>query len=152
MSDRPEEGQVYHGPRDPVTGERWVYVGRERARAHPQGQLGGVLYLIVLYLVALAGLRFYEFTQFGYAPLSLLASLVPMFGALGLYFRVPLAVALSVLLFAVSGYQLVTAIGGLSALGLLQLLASGAMAVYLLTSAKANLIYRHRYRSFKGPE
>jgi hypothetical protein len=46
----------------------------------------------------------------------------------------------------------VTGIGSLNALGLVQLLASGAIAVYLVTSARANLIYRHRYRSFKGPE
>ncbi|WP_438992365.1 hypothetical protein [Lentibacter sp.] len=152
MSDMPETGQFDYGARDPVTGERWVYVSREMAQAHPKGRLGAVLYAIVLYLVAVAGLRFYEFIQFGYAPLYLLLSVVPMLGALGLYFRVPFAIALIVLLFAISGYQLVTAIGSLSALGLVQLLASGAIAVYLVTSARANLIYRHRYRSFKGPE
>ena len=152
MKEMPETGQFDYGVRDPVTGERWVYVSREMAQAHPKGQVGAVLYVIVLYLVAVAGLRFYEFTQFGYAPFYLLSSLVPMLGALGLYFRVPFAVALIVLLFGISGYQLVTGIGSLNALGLVQLLASGAIAVYLVTSARANLIYRHRYRSFKGPE
>lgn len=152
MSQMPDEGKFDYGARDPVTGERWVYVSREMARAHPKGQLGAVLYVIVLYLVAVAALRFYEFTQLGYGPAYLLLSVVPMLGALGLYFRVPFAVVLIVLLFGMSGYQLITAIESLNAIGLVQLVASGAIAVYLLGSARANLIYRHRYRSLKGPK
>jgi hypothetical protein len=152
MSDMPDEGKFDYGARDPVTGERWVYVSREMAHAHPKGQLGAVLYLVVLYLVAVAAVRFYEFTQFGFAPLYLLLSVVPMLGALGLYFRLPLAVVLIVVVFVIAAYQLVTNIGNLNALGLLQVFALGAVVVYLLTSERANLIYRHRYRSFKGPE
>ena len=152
MSQMPDEGQFHYGPRDPVTGARWVTVSAAMARAHPKGGLNLPIYLIVLYLVALAAVRFYEFTQLGFGLSALVLSVVPMLGALGLYFRVPFAVVLIVLIFALSAYQLVTAIGSLNALGLLQVLAVGAMAVYLLGSERANLIYRHRYRSFKGPE
>lgn len=152
MNEMPENGKFEYGPRDPVTGERWVYVSREMAHAHPKGKLGPVLYMIVLYLVAVAGVRVYEFVQFGFEPLFLFLSILPMLAAVGLYFRIPFALVLVVLILGFGVIGLVTRIETLTIFGLGQLAVWMAILFYLLTDARANLIYRHRYRSLKGPD
>lgn len=148
----PEEGQFHYGPRDPVTGARWVTVSAAMARAHPGGRLNLPIFLIIAYLVAAAAGHFFSFVQSGFEPVFLLFSFLMSLAGLGLLLRVPLALVVVVIVFSMSAYSLVTGIGALNLVGLAQVLALGAMAVYLLGSARANLIYRHRYRSFKGPE
>lgn len=147
MDEFPEEGRFEAGRADPVTGERWVHVSREMAHAHPKGQLGPVLYGIVIALVAFSALRFYAFTVAG-SLADFGAALLYMLGALGLYLRAPFALFLVAALFAFSLMRLFVGIGGLNIVGLGVLLAQGAALVYLITSERANLIYRHRYRSY----
>lgn len=147
MDEFPEKGRFEAGRADPVTGERWVYVSREMAHAHPKGRLGPALYLIILALVALSGLRFYAFTMAG-SLADFGAALLLMLSALGLYLRAPVALFLVVALFAFSLMRLFVGIGALDITGLAFLFAQGAALVYLLTSERANLIYRHRYKSY----
>ncbi len=152
MSEMPKEAKFDYGARDVVTGARWVYVSREMARGHPKGGLSLPIYAIVLMLVGSAAIWFYEFVSYGFELGALLLSLVPMLAALGLMLQSPVAVTLVVIMFAMTAYNLITGIEFLNALGLLQLIALGSAVGYLLEGARPNLIYKHRYRSFKGPK
>lgn len=152
MAEMPEDGRFEYGPRDPVTGERWVYVSREMARAHPKGGLDWRLYAIIVYLVGVAAAWFVEFVFAGYALSLFMLSLLPMLAALGLVLRSPFALVLVVIIFAMGAFRMVTNIGAMNLVGLGQILMLGFFAVYLLTGERPNLIYRHRYRSVKGPK
>ncbi len=158
MAKLPEEGRFEYGRMDKTTGAQWVYVTPEMARGHPKGRLGATLWAIVAVFAAFGVLRIYAFVQTGNTIL-LVVALLQILTALMLAIRAPWAVGLA-------GVQMVLSLLGTitgdalrelayldqaeAFLTLGNLIFSGLTLFYLFEGDRPNLIYRHRFRSFRG--
>ncbi|NSX55877.1 hypothetical protein [Parasulfitobacter algicola] len=142
--DLPEGAE--RGQYDKETGAQWVNVTPEMARAHPLGKPGLLIYLIAAWfaLGAMGQLGFL-FTL-GFSFLFLALFFLYLLTAVALVLRAPVSV------------WLVTVSGGLQILLLMMsadivtvfLAAIHILIIfYILDGDRPNLIYRHRYRSFK---
>ncbi|GAA6187432.1 hypothetical protein [Litorivita sp. NS0012-18] len=154
MARIPEEGVFTQGKIDASTGARWIYVTPQMARAHPKGRLSLGLWLIVTYFIAVAALRIIELAQYEALPVGAAAVLVaiPLLCALLLALRAPWGAVLVIILSVLSVVGSLSRMGGADPIGLINTLVLIAVAVYLHEGDRPNLIYRHRYRSYKSKE
>ena len=160
MAKMPEEGRFEYGKMDKQTGAQWVHVTPEMARAHPQGRLNLALWLIVM-VFALIGFTFiYGFFVAG-GVTSLIQGLLALFTAITLAMRAPIAVMLAAAQIFLN--ILLQLLGGTlkdlsnmspeyGILTLVILIFSGLSLFYLIEGERPNLIYRHRFRSFRGKQ
>lgn len=148
----PEEGVFTPGGRDPVTGAQWIHVTPGMARNHPQGRLNLILWAIVGYYLAMAGLRVEQAVEWGGVPSGafVLATLMPLLCAAGLAFRVPWAVLIVTALSALSVLSNLSVIGAGNPAVVVEIIVTVLIILYLLEGDRPNLIYRHRYRSYRG--
>lgn len=155
MKGMPEEGRFVTGRRDPVSGQRWVHVSRAMVEAHPQGRLNLPLYAATLFFMGMAAWRLVLWTfVFGgfWMPLEVIVLLL---AAAAIFFRLPPGGWLGV---TACGMVLVDFATGMKGAwgGQLWALAEAVAAVvvgfYLLTGARPNFIYRHRFLSEAGEE
>ncbi|KAA0914735.1 hypothetical protein [Aquicoccus porphyridii] len=161
MGARLKPGEMRRGKRDRETGIAWVQVSREAAHGHPLGQLDWVMYLIIGFFLFAGLTRGWMVAGQG-AGMALVLGVValPLVTALLLWMRAALARVLVVGtgLFALFGILSRgfdgTADAGLAAslwvLG--ELIAILAITVYLWEGDRPNMIYAHRFRSYRDAE
>ncbi len=140
-------------------GRHWVYVTANQAAGHPKGRPGIVIYAIAVWFAAIGAFE---------AAILLTNG---MFGLVGGIFTVLLLVA-AVLLITRSpwGYVLAILLAVRECFGFIQLIGGGAVGVspelatygvvnaiigagvimHLVEGDRPNLIYRHRYRSYRA--
>ncbi len=149
-NQNPNEIKFERMPRDPETGVAWVYVSRNMAHAHPLGQLGVVLWLIVGWLILTGLFKLYWLTQIN-APLTvtLLAGALPFLAGVGLAMRVPWSVAMVMGMVGFTLFSMINGVAGLGHWALAEMVLSMLVLFYLIEADRPNLIYRYRYRSFK---
>jgi len=150
MKGMPEEGKFTQGAVDPVSGQRWVHVTPQMVAGHPQGRLNLALYAVVLFFVAMAGWRLVLWVSVFGGVWMLVEVLVLLLAAVALFLRAPPGAWLGL---AGCGMVLIDFATGLKGAwgGQLWALGEAVAAVvagfYLLTGARPNFIYRHRYLS-----
>lgn len=142
MKGMPKDGHFVKGQPDPVSGQAWVHVSRDMALGHPQGRLGLALYGVVLLLIAHAGLRLAVWSAGG-GTWYLLEALFALLAGAALFLRVPPGawMALISCVFILVDF----ATGPMPPWQLGEALLAVVAGFYLLTGARPNLIYRHRY-------
>ena len=145
MTDKKKRGDFY-------SGIPWVFVTPEQARAHSKGTLGFWLWLIVVYFIATAILKFYLSISYNAGlTIAILNSIWPLFVGLGLAIRAPWAVILAAISAALTVFALVRGLGGNGTLiTLFETLMNVGILFYLVDSDRPNLIYRHRYRKYSA--
>lgn len=157
MAKMPEEGRFEYGKMDKNTGAQWVHVTPEMARAHPQGRLNALLWGIVAVFAALGAVKVYLFLTFG-GTLLLSIGLVELLTALMLGLRAPWGVWLAGAQLLMSVFGLVTGgtfadlqmAGSAVAIATLAYFVFAALTLfYLIEGERPNLIYRHRFRSYR---
>ncbi|QHQ35840.1 hypothetical protein [Algicella marina] len=131
----------------------WVKVDRPAALGHAKGRLGWALWLIVVFLT----LRAAWFAQVALAfdggialwgQVGLMLVLVTM-----LVLRVPLAFPLMILHGAVVLIWFVRGLGeGQEVAALVDLGLHVPVLFYMVEGLRPNLIYRHRFRAYRGGE
>lgn len=143
MTDKPTKADFY-------SGIPWVYVTQQQAHAHPKGKLGAVLWLIVAYFIAIAGLKFYLSISVGAGiGFAILTGLWPLLTGLGLALRVPWAIIMAVVSAGLTVYALLRGFSGDgSVITLFETIASIGILFYLIDGDRPNLVYRHRYRKY----
>ncbi len=161
MAKMPEEGRFEYGKMDKQTGAQWVHVTPEMARAHPQGKLNAALWAIAAVFAAFGAIRLYIIVL-GYGDwLVWIGAGLSFLTALALAIRAPIALFLAGAQLLIGLFGLVTGgalkgladVDGSQALNTLGLLIFSALALfYLMEGDRPNLIYRHRYRSFRGQQ
>ena len=158
MAKMPEEGRFEYGKMDKQTGAQWVHVTPEMARAHPQGKLNLPLWLITGVFAAFGLLQLVEFAQFG-DWLALFKAVLQLLTAIMLVMRAPISLMLAGAQLLLSVFGAVTGgmLKNMSELGetggfvvLAYLIFCGLSLFYLFEGDRPNLIYRHRFRSFRG--
>lgn len=159
MAARLQPGEMRRGKRDRETGIAWVQVSREAAHAHPMGQLDWMMYLIIGFFIATALTRGWMVAGQGVGPV-LGVGVLPLVTALLLWMRAAPAriVVVGTGLFALFGI-LSRGFDGLAEAGLAvslwvlgELLAILAITIYLWEGDRPNLIYAHRFRSYRNAE
>ncbi|MDE0968616.1 MAG: hypothetical protein OSA51_04335 [Octadecabacter sp.] len=143
MADKKKRGDYY-------SGIPWVFVTPEQARAHPKGVLGFWLWVIVVYFIATAFLKFYLSLNYNEGlTIAILNSVWPLFVGFGLAIRAPWAVIMAAISAALTVFALVRGLGGNGSLiTLFETLMNVGILFYLVDSDRPNLIYRHRYRKY----
>ena len=142
-------------------GAHWVYLSPHEAAAHPKGRPGLALWLVAAWFAAAGGLEIALAVGAG-APLwSGGLGALSLLAGLGLVLRVPWAYVLAVLLparFVIGFVQTVSAapppLTGDPELDmgfvLLQAVIAIVVMFYLLEGERPNLVYRHRFRSYRA--
>jgi hypothetical protein len=146
--DFPEKGTFVPGKTDPMTGARWVNVSPQMARAHPKGRLGPVLWLIVaFFVVSGVQLLWVGITAEGWV--SVVIGMTSFLAGAMLALRAPWAVVMTgiLLILLILSFVLMSTTPPVAELVLAILALS-----YLLEADRPNLIYRHRFRSYKEPD
>ncbi|MDF1871340.1 hypothetical protein [Vannielia sp.] len=148
MSDGKPDGQFTPGPVDPVSGQRWVYVTPQMVGKHPQGRLNLALYGVILFFVAMAAWRFVLWA-YGFSGVWFGLEII-IFGlaAVALFFRVAPAAWLGIASCAMMLIDFATGlklVWGVQIWAIAEVIAALVVGFYLLTGARPNLIYRHRY-------
>ena len=135
---------------DAYTGIPWVYIDPDQARALPQGKLGLVLWLIVVYFVAIAVLKFGWVISLGAGlGIAVLNSIWPLLAGAGLALRSPWSMVMAMIASAVTVLALARGLGeGSSLINLLETILNIGILFYLIDGDRPNLIYRHRYRKY----
>lgn len=154
MSEMTETNEITfeRGNVDPTTGAQWVYVPRKVAHGHRLGRVGGLMWGAILYYIAEAA--FSLSALMGYYPIenffgtlihgTLLTLTVLIL--IGFAVRGPLTITLAAGHFAASVVLALTGpFTGVLAGGM-----SFLVMFYLLDSDRANLTFRHRFRSWPG--
>ncbi|MBS8226550.1 hypothetical protein [Vannielia litorea] len=153
MKGMPEEGAFTEGRVDPVSGQQWVHVTRAMALNHPQGRLNLALYATVVFFVAMAGWRLVLWANVLGGAWPVIEVVIFALAALALFLRAAPGAWLGV---TGCGCVVIDFATGLKTGWSLQMfaLAEVIMAVvvgfYLLTGARPNLIYRHRFLRERG--
>ncbi|MGH1459453.1 MAG: hypothetical protein ACRBBT_11195 [Paracoccaceae bacterium] len=152
MAEWPEKGVFIRGETDKATGAQWVYVTPQMARAHPKGRLSLWLWLIVTYFAAVATLRGIEVMHYGAMPLAQMGIMIgiPLVCAALLALRAPWGAPLVIVLSVLSVVGSVSHISEADPVALFNTIVLIGVAVYLYDADRPNLIYRHRYRSYKS--
>ena len=134
-------------------GRHWVYVSAGDAHAHRLGQPGVILWAVAAWLMLNAGLAIISIM--GGSLSGLLWGAVFAGAAMGLIFRkywgwwLCLLGCIRVLwIFAILGGAKAIGPGGLIFLG--NAVIAVGVGFYLIEGARPNLIYRHRYRSYRA--
>lgn len=150
MAEFPKEGRFEYGKMDQQTGAQWVYVTPDMARAHPQGKLNAALWAIATVFVALGLLKLAAAVSAGFAFILVLGGAFQLLTGVMLAMRAPYAVLLAGAQLLITLFGTVTSgmMGELFQLGVL--IFSAGSLFYLTEGDRPNLIYRHRYRSFRG--
>lgn len=143
-----EGGGIVYGARDPVSGQRWAHVPGAMVRGHPKGRLNPALYLVVLFFAAMAAWRLVLWAG-AFGGVWMLAEVVIFaLAALALFLRAPPGVwlgitgsAMVVIDFAAG----IKALWGAQPWSLAEAIVALVVGFYLLTGARPNFIYRHRF-------
>lgn len=145
-----QEPQFEKGHQDPYSETRWVYVSRAMAHGHPKGKLGPVLYLIVAVLICVGAYKSYLVIAGGEpAWVAAIVGGIPILAGLGLLIRMPWSIVLVVFVAGVSLFGFINSVGQSDLWVLLENVAALGLLFYLVEGDRPNLIYRHRYRSYK---
>ena len=137
---------------DAYSGIPWVNVTPTQARAHPKGQLGVILYVIIAYLVLSGLFKLWAFGTAGY-PIGVIAlgATLPLVTGLGLWARMPWAIVVAIIMAGFTLYAFARNIGANPDFLLLaDALVAVGMIFYLIEGDRPNLIYRHRYRKYSA--
>ncbi|MGB0967417.1 MAG: hypothetical protein ACPGUX_04475 [Halocynthiibacter sp.] len=135
---------------DPTTGAQWVYVPRHVAHGHRLGRVGGLMWGAILYYLSVA--------LFSAAALMGYYGIENFFGVL-IHGALVILAVLILLGFAIRGQATImfaavhfAASVALALTGPFTGVLAGGMSFlvmfYLLDSDRANLTFRHRYRSW----
>lgn len=152
MANFPEEGRFERGKMDRLTGAQWVHVTPEMARAHPQGNLSPMLWIIVIIFVGAAGFQLWE-TLGGVGRFSWVGVLLKLCTAILLVLRAPYALVLAMVQLIFSVFTLATFLAdGISPFAIVELIFVVFAVSYLMEGDRPNLIYRHRFRSYPKGE
>ncbi|MDU8929018.1 hypothetical protein RXV86_16615 [Alisedimentitalea sp. MJ-SS2] len=142
-----DEG-MHYGKRDKLTGERWVYVSRAAAHAHPKGQMHWTFLLVVAWLVwsAIAKYRLgLEISGTGFAAA---AAFLPIFIAVLVLLRAPIA---RILLIVLGGFTIYVTVKsgafGTGLGGLADMLVTVAVTIWMWEGERPNLAFGYRFRS-----
>ena len=154
MSEMTEKNEITfeRGDLDPSTGAQWVYVPRHVAHGHRLGRVGGLMWGAILYYLSVA--LFSLAALLGYYPIE------NFFGVL-IHGVLVILTVLILLGFAIRGQATImfaavhfAASVALALTGPFTGVVAGGMSFlvmfYLLDSDRANLTFRHRYRSWPG--
>ncbi len=147
MPKRTERPEFY-------SGIPWVYVTPHQARALPQGKLNAILYLICVYFIGIAILKFGLVLSVGAGlGVALLNSIWPFLTGLGLLFRVPWSIIMAVVSAGLTVWTLVRGTqAGLPSdtnlIPLFETMINVGILFYLIDADRPNFIYRHRYRKY----
>ena len=140
-------------------GRHWVYVTPAEAHAHPKGGPGPLEYGMALWFALIAAFEAVinlGYGQFGIVQLVFTALMVSC--AVGLILRTPWAMVLAVLLAVREMFGFVQLIGGgafevpplLALYGVINAIIGIGIVFYMVEGDRPNLIYRHRYRSYRA--
>ena len=137
------------GTQDRLTGATWVHVAPELARNHAQGKLNALLWAIVVAIAIGGGSKIAAFTAGG-ALFWLFGGLFQLLTAWLLAIRAPWAVVIVGAQLIISLISLAISLQeSVSLFKMIELGFSIAVLSYLIEGDRPNLIYRHRYRSFR---
>ncbi|WP_208352046.1 hypothetical protein [Pseudaestuariivita rosea] len=134
------------GPIDKETGGRWVEVTPAMAHAHPKGKPGIAIWLIVAWFGTTAIL---QITMLLIGTLPIFLIFLPIINALtavALASRAPAAVWLTMI---AGGLQVLLMMMAASPITVFTAAITLLIIFYILDGDRPNLIYRHRYRSFR---
>lgn len=168
MGKRLKPGEMRRGKRNAETGVTWVQVSRETAHAHPMGRLNWLMYLIILYFLAVGVTKFWQVVDFGGTVwVAAAAAVLPLITGLLLWAKAALARVLVIVTgvltvhFAVSstfGMRTSDTVGlaeaggaGWAVISLVELVIVLAITIYMWEGDRPNLIYANRFRSFREP-
>ncbi|PIE14502.1 MAG: hypothetical protein CSA70_01750 [Rhodobacterales bacterium] len=147
-----EEQKLKYGRRDPFSGARWVHVTREMAHAHPKGQLNWALVGVACLLFFVAGQRLWMASQQLGPVWGLLMSVIPLFCAVLVLMRAPIARTLLIILGGMTIYSTVRAGIGGGFPALVELLVILGITIWMWEGERPNLAYGYRYRSYKDDD
>ena len=146
------DGRIY-GKRDPLTGERWVHVGRAAAHAHPKGRLHWVFVLVALCLFVIAALKARIGLQTGGVGWAAALAFLPAFTGVLVLMRAPIARILLIVMGAVSIYGAVqSGLGQGNVVELAEILVVVTLTIWMWEGERPNLAYGYRYRGRRGDD
>ena len=139
---------------DFYSGIPWVHIEPEQARALPQGKLNLILYMISLYFIATALLKFGFVVSIGAGlGVALFNSVWPFLTGLGLLFRVPWSIVMAIGSATLTVWSLIRGpqvgiVEGSTLVPMFETIINIGILFYLVEGDRPNLIYRHRYRKY----
>ena len=143
----------HFGRRDKIIGERWVYVSRAAAHAHPKGHLHWSFWLIALWLIWVAVTKFRFGFESGGTVLGFAMAFLPAFTAVLVLLRAPIA---RILLIALGIFTIyVTVKSGALGSGmrvLIDMLVTVTVTIWMWEGERPNLAYGYRFRSRGGSD
>ena len=140
-------------------GRHWVYLTAQEAHGHPKGGPGPVEYGMALWFSLIAAFEAVVNIGYGqFGPVQLVFTGLMLLCAVGLIIRAPWALVLAVLLAVRGMFGFVQLIGGgafevppvLALYGVVNAIIGIGIVFYLIEGDRPNLIYRHRYRSYRA--
>ncbi len=144
----PSHGKLTYGRRDPVTGERWVYVSREAAHAHPMGRMHWSFLLVAAWLVLTAIVNFRAGQAFGGVSTGLAAAFLPLFLAILILLRAPIARPLMI---ALGLFSIFTAVKGIRGWAgpevLFMTIVTLGVTFWMWEGVRPNLAFGYRFKS-----
>lgn len=144
---------MHYGKRDKLTGERWVYVSRAAAHAHPKGRMHWSFLLVVAWLIWSAVAKFQLGLALSGVGFAVAAAFLPGFIAVLVLLRAPIA---RILLIAFGAFTIyVTVKGGAfdtGVGGLIDMLVTVAATIWMWEGERPNLAFGYRFRSQRGDD
>lgn len=153
LTNAPRDGVFTETQANGETGEKWVYVTPAMARSHPMGRFGGMLWVVAGYFVLVAAVRVSALIAMPGMVSAVTGGLLvlgPLLCAAALALRVPWAQPVVATLSALSVLGAVRGLPAGDPLSVLEVIVLVLIVFYLLEGDRPNLVYRHRYRSFRG--
>ncbi|MEM6275791.1 MAG: hypothetical protein AAF714_02495 [Pseudomonadota bacterium] len=140
-------------------GRHWVYLTPQEAHGHPKGGPGPLEYGMALWFSLIAA--FEAVVNIGYGQfgiVQLVFTVLMLVCAVGLIIRAPWSFVLAVLLAVREMFGFVQLIGGgafevppvLALYGVVNAVIGIGIVFYMIEGDRPNLIYRHRYRSYRA--
>ncbi|MGR3433672.1 MAG: hypothetical protein ACU0CO_02085 [Shimia sp.] len=137
-------------------GRHWVHVGRARALAHPKGRPGLLLLAIAAWFAAIGAFEVSVGLRNGLWLEVALGTLTALTG-LGLALRVPWAWVLGIVLPTRQIFGFMSLVGAgtdapviATVYGVVNAIVGVGVIFHLLEGDRPNLIYRHRFRSYRA--
>ncbi|MEM6477591.1 MAG: hypothetical protein AAF647_00955 [Pseudomonadota bacterium] len=140
-------------------GRHWVYVTPDEAFAHKKGRPGLAEYAMALWFGGIGAFEAALSLSFGaFGPVQGIFAVLLLACAIGLIFRAPWSFVLAILLAVREMFGFVQLIGGgafdlpllFAFYGVVNAIIGIGIIFYMIEGDRPNLIYRHRYRSYRA--
>ena len=140
-------------------GRHWVYVTATEAAGHPKGRPGVAIFAIALWFAGIGAFEAVVLLGYGgFGVVQAVFTALMLASAVGLLIRAPWAYVLAILMAVRECFGFIQLIGGgafnvppeLAAYGVVNAIIGAGVIMHLVEGDRPNLIYRHRYRSYRA--